>query len=55
MESGRAELQFENLLAPHQNNTRRRMAAEEVVVLAQDTPPLSYNTLQAFRLDGIPL
>lgn len=79
VESGRAELQFENLLAPHQNNTRRRMAAEQVVVLAQDTTTLSYNTLkqtqglgpvgdqrkpgrglllhtlQAFRLDGIPL
>jgi hypothetical protein len=79
VESDRAELQFENLLAPHQNNTRRRMAAESVVVLAQDTTALSYNTLQqttglgpigdqrhpgrglllhtlqAFRLDRIPL
>jgi hypothetical protein len=79
IENGRAELQFENLLAPHQNNTRRRMAAETVVILAQDTTPLSYNSLlqtqglgpigdhrhpgrglllhslQAFRLDGIPL
>ena len=75
----RAELTFEALLAPHQNNTRRRMAAETIVVLAQDTTTLSYNTLlqteglgplgnganpgrglflhslQAFRLDGIPL
>jgi hypothetical protein len=79
VESGRAELQFENLLAPHQHNTRRRLAAESVVVLAQDTTTLSYNnlkcaqglgpvgdqrtpgrglllhSLQAFRLDGIPL
>ena len=45
LENQRAELQFQNLLAPHQNNTRRRMAAEKVVVLAQDTTPLSYNTL----------
>jgi Domain of unknown function (DUF4338)/Transposase DNA-binding len=79
IENGRAELRFENLLAPHQNNTRRRMAAEKVVILAQDTTALSYNTLQkttglgpigdernpgrglllhtlqAFRLDRIPL
>jgi hypothetical protein len=75
----RAELQFSNLLAPHFQNTRRRMAAESVVLLAQDTTALSYNSLehttglgpigderhpgqglllhslQAFRLDGIPL
>jgi hypothetical protein len=79
IENPRAELQFSNLLAPHHHNTRRRMAAETVVLLAQDTTPLSYNslvqtqglgpvgdprhpgrglllhTLQAFRLDGIPL
>jgi hypothetical protein len=79
IENPRAELQFSNLLAPHYHNTRRRMAAETVVLLAQDTTPLSYNrlvetkglgplgdqrhpgrgllvhTLQAFRLDGIPL
>jgi hypothetical protein len=75
----RAELQFANLLAPHLQNTRRRMAAESVVLLPQDTTALSYNSLeqttglgrigderhpgrglllhslQAFRLDGIPL
>lgn len=75
----RAELNFANLLSPHCQNTRRRMAAEAVVLIAQDTTPLSYNTLQkttglgpigdtahpgrgmllhtlqAFRLDGIPL
>ena len=79
IENPRAELQFSNLLAPHFQNTRRRMAAESVVFLAQDTTPLSYNSLeqttglgpigderhpgrglllhslQAFRLDGIPL
>jgi len=46
IENGRADLQFQSLMAPHQNNTRRRMAAEKVVVLAQDTTTLSYNTLQ---------
>lgn len=79
IENPRAELHFSNLLAPHCQNTRRRMAAESVVFLAQDTTPLSYNslqkttglgpigderhpgrglllhTLQAFRLDRIPL
>ena len=45
IENDSAQLQFENLLAPHQNNTRRRMAAEKVVVLAQDTTTLSYNGL----------
>ena len=45
IENGRAQLQFQNLLAAHQNNTRRRMAAEKVVVLAQDTTALSYNGL----------
>jgi hypothetical protein len=79
IENPRAELSFSNLLAPHFQNTRRRMAAESVVFLAQDTTPLSYNSLeqttglgpigddrhpgrglllhslQAFRLDGIPL
>jgi hypothetical protein len=79
LENPRAELQFANLLAPHHDNTRRRLAAETVVLLAQDTTSLSYNrllqtqglgsvgdqhhpgrglllhTLQAFRLDGIPL
>lgn len=79
VQNPRAELTFDSLLAPHQNSTRRRMAAESVVLLAQDTTTLSYNTLlatqglgpigntdnsgrglllhslQAFRLDGIPL
>jgi hypothetical protein len=79
IENPRAELQFSNLLASHGHSTRRRMAAESVVLLAQDTTALSYNTLeqtrglgsigderhpgrglllhtlQAFRLDGIPL
>ena len=79
MENPRADLRFQNLMAPHSSNTRRRMAAEQVVVLAQDPTALNYNTLkqttglgpigddrhpglglllhslQAFRLDGIPL
>jgi hypothetical protein len=79
LQNPRADLSFESLLAPHQQSTRRRMAAESVVLLAQDTTTLSYNTLlktkglgpignephagrglllhtlQAFRLDGIPL
>lgn len=79
IENPRAELQFSNLLSSHWQNTRRRMAAEPVVLLVQDTTTLSYNrleattglgsigderhpgrglllhSLQAFRLDGIPL
>ena len=79
LQNPRADLTLASLLAPHQNSTRRRMAAESVVLLAQDTTALSYNTLrktqglgpignqrhagrglflhtlQAFRLDGIPL
>lgn len=77
IENGRAEISLTSLLAPHQLQTARRMAAEKVVLLAQDTTGLSYNTLaettglgsigergtrglflhslQAFRLDGIPL
>ena len=77
IENKRPEIEFQSLLAPHQQQTARRMAAEPVVLLAQDTTGLSYNTLaqtaglgaigeeqsrglflhslQAFRLDGIPL
>ena len=79
LQNQRADLNFESLLAPHTHSTRRRMAAESVVLMAQDTTPVSYNTLlqtkglgpvgnhahpgrglllhtlQAFRLDGIPL
>lgn len=79
IESKRSGISFESLLAPHQHQTQRRMAAESVVLLAQDTTTLSYNSLhqtrglgrvgdnrnpgrglllhslQAFRLDGIPL
>ena len=79
LQNPRADLSFESLLKPHQDSTRRRMAAESVVLLAQDTTSLGYNTLlkteglgpignarnsgrglllhtlQAFRLDGIPL
>lgn len=77
IENPRPEIHLGSLLAPHQLQTARRMAAEKIVLLAQDTTPLSYNTLhqtqglgvigedytrglflhtlQAFRLDGIPL
>ena len=77
LENPRPEIHLASLLAPHQQQTARRMAAEAVVLLAQDTTGLSYNTLQqtqglgvigedytrglflhslqAFRLDGIPL
>lgn len=77
LENPRLEINLASLLAPHQQQTARRMAAERMVILAQDTTGLSYNTLrqtrglgpigegysrglflhslQAFRLDGIPL
>jgi hypothetical protein len=45
IENKRAGVDFRSLLAPHQQQTARRMAAEEVVLLAQDTTGLSYNTL----------
>jgi hypothetical protein len=47
IESSQAEISFQSLLAPHAQQTHRRMAAESLVVLVQDTTPLSYNTLQA--------
>jgi len=40
-----ADVGFESLLPPHRHQTHRRMAAESIVVLAQDTPTLSYNSL----------
>jgi len=77
VENPRPEISFESLLAAHQRQTARRMAAETVALLAQDTTGLSYNSLrqtaglgsigesnslglflhsmQAFRMDGIPL
>ena len=45
IESVRAEVSFESLLAPHRLQTQRRMAAESLVFLAQDTTALSYNSL----------
>jgi hypothetical protein len=45
IENPRAGVDFQSLLAPHQQQTARRMAAERVVLLAQDTTGLSYNTL----------
>lgn len=77
VENPRGEINLGSLLAPHELQTARRMAAETVVLLAQDTCTLGYNSLhqteglgticedhgrglflhsmQAFRLDGIPL
>jgi hypothetical protein len=77
LENPRIEIDLASMLASHRQQTTRRMAAERVVILAQDTTGLSYNTLhhtrglgpigeahsrglflhslQAFRLDGIPL
>jgi hypothetical protein len=77
LENPRIEISLASLLGAHQRQTARRMAAEAMVLLAQDTTGLSYNTLhqttglgplgeshsrglflhslQAFRLDGIPL
>jgi hypothetical protein len=46
IENPRPEIHLGSLLAPHQLQTARRMAAEKVVLLAQDTTPLSYNTLR---------
>jgi hypothetical protein len=45
VESEREEINLESLLAPHRLQTARRMAAEKVVLLAQDTTALSYNGL----------
>jgi len=45
IESSQAGVSFKSLLAPHTQQTQRRMAAESVVLLAQDTTPLSYNGL----------
>lgn len=46
IESPRAGVSFQSLLAPHQQQTHRRLAAESLVLLAQDTTALSYNTLR---------
>jgi hypothetical protein len=45
IESPRAEVSFGSLLAPHEQQTHRRMAAETLILLAQDTTAVSYNTL----------
>jgi hypothetical protein len=46
VESKRPEINLASLLAPHELQTARRMAAEKVVLLAQDTTGLSYNQLE---------
>ena len=53
IESPRSDLSFNALLGPHRQQTARRMAAESVVVLAQDTTALSYNTLRQTQGLGI--
>lgn len=45
IESSQSGVCFKSLLAPHAQQTQRRMAAESVVLLAQDTTALSYNGL----------
>ena len=45
LENPSPQIHLASLLAPHQQQTARRMAAESVVLLAQDTTSLSYNTL----------
>jgi hypothetical protein len=45
IENPRWEISLASLLAPHQRQTARRMAAENVVLLAQDTTGLGYNSL----------
>ena len=49
LENPRLEINLASLLAPHQQQTARRMAAEGMVILAQDTTGLSYNTLRQTR------
>lgn len=46
LESPRPEISLKSLLKAHQEQTGRRMAAERVVLLAQDTTGLSYSTLE---------
>ena len=49
VESPRPQINLQSLLAAHQLQTARRMAAEKVILLAQDTTPLSYNRLRATK------
>src|SRR5437867_11673778 len=46
IENKRWQVNFQSLLASHRLQTARRMAAENVVLVAQDTTALSYNQLQ---------
>lgn len=45
LENPRIEINLTSLLAAHQQQTARRMAAEAMVLLAQDTTGLGYSTL----------
>jgi hypothetical protein len=49
VENPRYEINLASLLAPQQQKTARRMAAESVVLLDQDTTALSYNSLRQGR------
>jgi len=42
----RAPISLENLLAPHDHATQERMAAEDLVLLPQDTTTLNYSGLE---------
>jgi hypothetical protein len=46
VENPRGEINLGSLLAPHELQTARRMAAEKVALLAQDTTGLGYSTLK---------
>ncbi len=49
VENPRCQISLSSLLAPHALQSARRMAAETVVLLAQDTTALSYNSLAQTR------
>jgi Transposase DNA-binding len=54
VENPRYQISLGSLLGPHQLQTARRMAAEKMVLMAQDTTGLSYHTLsQTQGLRGI--
>ena len=46
IEQKRPQMSLESLLAPHIESTQARMAAEKVVLLAQDTTSLNYSGLR---------
>ena len=46
IENGRSDISLQSLLAPHFEQTQRRMAAEPLVLLPQDTTTLNYTGLK---------